>query len=137
MAKPPDLVELTRRQIDAVNHRDMDTVMSLCSPDGVYDTSPGGLGLFEGPLAIRAFLQEWWDAFEDLHFGLEELLDVGNGVTFCVVRQNARPAGSPSYVQKREAYVVEWAGELVSRLTVYLDIDDARAAAKRLAEERA
>ena len=54
-----DLVELTRKQFEAVNRRDLDAVMSLCPPDGVYDTSHG-LGTYEGPVAIRGFLEEWW-----------------------------------------------------------------------------
>ena len=132
----PDQAELARRQIEAVNRRDMDALMSVCPPDGVYDTSPSGLGVFEGPAAIRAFLQEWWDAFEDLRFELEEAVDLGSGVTFSVVRQDARPVGSRSYVRKREAYVVEWVGGMVARLTVYPDIDEGRAAAERLAASR-
>jgi hypothetical protein len=35
----PELVALTRRQVEAVNRRDPDAVMSLCPPDGVYDWS--------------------------------------------------------------------------------------------------
>jgi ketosteroid isomerase-like protein len=134
---PADLVELSRRQVEAVNRRDMEALMRFCPPDGVYDTSPSGLGVFEGPTAIRAFLQEWWDAFEDLRFELEEALDLGGGVTFTVVRQDARPAGSTGHVRKREAYVVEWVAGMVARLTVYTDIDEGRAAAERLAEARA
>jgi len=132
----PDLVELVRRQFEAVNRRDMDAVMSLCPPDGVYDTSPGGLGVYQGPVAIRGFLEEWWGAFEELRFELEEVLDLGNGVTFSVVREDARPVGSTGYVRRREAYVIEWIEGMVARLTVHDDIDEARAAAERLAESR-
>ena len=110
--------------------------MSLCAPNGVYDTTPSGLGVYEGPLAIRAFLSEWWGAFEELHATLEEVLDLGNGVTFSVVRQDARPAGSTSPVRTREAHVIEWVGETATRLTVYTDIDEGRAAAERLAQEK-
>src|SRR6266567_4534582 len=58
----PDLVELVGRQLEAVNRRDLDAVMSFCPPDGVYDVSPSGLGVFERPVAIRGFLKDWWDA---------------------------------------------------------------------------
>jgi ketosteroid isomerase-like protein len=132
----PDVVELTRRQLDAVNRRDMEAVMSLVSPDGVYDISPGGLGVFEGPVAIRGFITEWWGAFDPDTFEPEEVLDFGRGVVFAVVRQDARPAGSAYHVRQREAYVLEWVGGMIRRATVYADIDEARAAAARLAEER-
>src|SRR3954454_13277822 len=132
-----DLVELVRSQWEAVNRRDLDALMSLCSPDGVYDPSPGGVGIFEGPAAIRGFLEDWWGAFEELRFELEEVRDLGNSVVFAVVRQDARPAGSIGHVRAREAYVYEWVDGLNARVTIYLDIDAARAAAERLAEERA
>jgi ketosteroid isomerase-like protein len=132
----PDLVELTRRQLEAVNRRDLDALMTLCPPDGVYDTGADGLGVFEGPGAIRGFLEDYWGAFEDLRFEPEEVLDLGNGVAFCVLRQDARPAGSTGYVRRREAYVLEWVEGMVARLTVYSDVEEARAAAERLAESR-
>jgi ketosteroid isomerase-like protein len=131
----PDLVELVRGQLEAVNRRDLDAVMSLCPPDGVYDTG-GAFGVYEGPVAIRSFLEEWWGAFEELRFELEEVLDLGNGVTFSVVREDARPVGSTGYVRRREAYVIEWVEGMVARLTVHDDIDEARAVAERLAESR-
>ena len=90
----PDPLELTRRQFAAVNRRNLDAVMSVCPSDGVYDTSPSGLGVFEGPVAIRGFLQDWWNAFEELVFELEEALDLGSGLVFLVVRQDARPAAA-------------------------------------------
>jgi SnoaL-like protein len=78
----PDLVELARRRSEASNRRDMDALMSLFALDGVYDTSPSGLGVYEGPVAIRKFIWEWWDAFEELGFEPEEVRDLGNRVTF-------------------------------------------------------
>jgi ketosteroid isomerase-like protein len=135
-SRTPDLVELVRRQWEAANRGDLDALVSLCRPDGVYDPSPTGLGVFEGPAAIRGFLEDYWGAFEDLRFELEEVLYLGNGVTFSAIRQDARPAGSVGYVRRREAYVLEWVEGMVARLTVYTDIDEARAAAERLAESR-
>jgi hypothetical protein len=132
----PDLVELTRRQFEAVNRRDMDAVMGRFPPDGVYGTSPDGLVVYEGPAAIRAFIGEWWDAFEELTLEPEEVLDLGHGIVLLVVCQSARPANSTGHVQRREAYVLEWVDDMIRRTTVYTDIDEGRAAAERLAEER-
>lgn len=132
----PDLVELTRRQFEAVNRSDMDAVMSCFPPDGVYDTSPAGLGVYEGPAAIRAFIREWWDAFEELALEVEDVLDLNHGLVLVVVCQSARPANSTGHVQRHEAYVLEWVEDMVRRVTVYADIDEGRAAAERLAAER-
>jgi hypothetical protein len=132
----PDLVELTRRQFEAVNRRDMDAVMSRFPPDGVYDTSPDGLIVYEGPAAIRGFIGEWWDAFEELALEPEDVLDLGHGIVFSVVCQSARPANSTARMQRREAYVLEWVEDMTRRVTVYTDIEEGRAAAERLAAER-
>src|SRR2546427_11909653 len=131
---PPDLVELARKQLEAVNRRDLDSVMSVLAPDAVYDTSPSGMGTYEGHAAIGAFLKGYWEAFEELRFELEEALDLGNGVIFLVNRQVARPVGSTADVRTREAHVVEWAEGMVARMTVYNDIEEGRAAAERLAD---
>jgi ketosteroid isomerase-like protein len=132
----PDLAEITRRGFDAVNRRDLDTVMSYAAPDLVYDASPSGLGVYEGQATIRTVMTGYWDAFEDLRYELEEFLDLGNGVTFAVNRQHARPIGSTAPIQGREAFVTEWVEDRAMRVTAYRDIDEARAAAERLAEER-
>lgn len=132
----PDPVELTRRQFEAANRHDMDAVISHIAPDGVYDTSPDGMGVYEGPAAIRAFLGGWWDAFEELAYELEEVLDLGQGLVFVVVCQEGRPANSTGHLRRREAYVLEWVGDMIQRTTVYTDVDDGRAAAERLAAER-
>jgi ketosteroid isomerase-like protein len=131
-----DLVELTRRQFEAANRRDMDAMMSRCPPDGVYDTSPDGLVVYEGPAAIRAFIGEWWDAFEEVALEPEDILDLGHGIVFSVVCQKGRPANSTGRLERREAYVLEWVEDMVRQVTVYTDIEAGRAAAERLAEER-
>jgi hypothetical protein len=91
--------------------------------------------IFEGQAAIRAFVEGWFGMYEELEFKLEEVHDLGNGVVRAVVLQEARPAGIAGYVQQREGWVYVWVGGLIARLTVF-DIDEARAAAERLAQER-
>jgi ketosteroid isomerase-like protein len=132
----PDLLELVRRQLEAVNRRDLDALMAPFAADAVYDTAPSGMGVYKGHAAIRAFLKGYWDCFEELRFELEEALDLGSEVGFLVNRQIARPVGSTAYVRTREAHVVESMDGMVVRLTVYSDIDEGRAAAERLAASR-
>jgi len=47
-----------------------------------------------------------------------------------------RLRGSTRFVERRMASVSTWAHGLIERNTTYLDIDEALAAAERLAEER-
>jgi hypothetical protein len=53
-----------------------------------------------------------------------------------VLRQNARPAASQGHVATRYAAVAVWEEGMIVRATQYSDIDEARAAAERLAESR-
>jgi hypothetical protein len=52
-----------------------------------------------------------------------------------VVVQDGRPAGSVGRVRQREGWIFVWLGDSVARLTI-LEVDEARAAAERLAGER-
>jgi ketosteroid isomerase-like protein len=131
-----DLVELTRRQFEAVNGRDMAALIDRCTPDAVYDTSPDGMGSYKGPAAIRAFAEGWWGAFEELALEPEDVVDLGHGRVLAVVLQRGRPVNSTGRVQRREAYVLEWIGDMIRRVTVYSDADEGRAAAERLVQER-
>jgi hypothetical protein len=132
----PDLVELTRRNLEAANRHDLDAFMSVFAPDAVYDASRDGLGVYEGPGAIRGLIGGWWGVFEDLQLAPEEIVDLGSGVVFTVLRHDARPVGSTGYVTTRQAYVSSLVEGMVARVTVYGDIDEARADAERLAESR-
>ena len=125
-----------KRLTEAGNRRDLDAMIAFYAPDGVYDMSPVGMGVFEGQAAARGFIEDWWASYEEHEFEAEETLDLGNGVIFDVSLQKGRPVASIGYVQLRYAIVVVWAKGLIERVTLYDDIDEARAAAERLAAER-
>jgi ketosteroid isomerase-like protein len=132
----PDLVVLTRSLWDAASRRDCEAVMCFFGPEPVWETT---LVTLDGSAAIRARLEEWFGAFDELEFELEEILDLGNGVTLTVVNQRARAAGSSSggYMQRQEALIGVWGRGMVTHAMTYLDVGEARFAAERLAEERA
>jgi ketosteroid isomerase-like protein len=132
----PDLVELSDRQIEAGNRGDLDAVLGSFALDAVLDGSRRGMPTFEGVSAIRSFFEDWWGAFEDLRLDREQFLDLGTGVVFGVIHSNARLAGGAGHVQQREGWVTVWDEGLIARATIYDDIDEARAVAERLAEER-
>jgi ketosteroid isomerase-like protein len=133
-ATTPDLVEHTRRSYESFSRRDLDGVMHGYDRDVVFDMSPVGLGSFEGQAAVRGFLEDWRASYEELVIDLEEVHDLGHGVVFAVVRQNARLAHSTGNVRLHHANVFVWVEGLIVRVTHYNDIDEAREAAERLAE---
>ena len=133
----PDLVQLARRTVETANSRDLDTIMAFYTPDAVWDMSPLGMGTFEGQAAVRGFMEDWFASYEEWGLQLMEVQDLGNGVTFGVLVQRGRPVGSSGEVELRYASVTEWEDGTIKRITNYSDPDEARAAAERLAEERA
>ena len=130
----PDLFELLRRADEAAERRDWDAVMSIFAPDAVWDIRE--LGVFEGRAAIRGFLEDWFAAYEDHHIEAEEILDLGNGVTFSVIVHNARLLGGRGEVRVRQAQIGVWARGTAVRVTNGTNVEKARAAAERLAESR-
>jgi ketosteroid isomerase-like protein len=132
----PDLVELMRRRADAGDSGDVDAMTSFFASDGVWDASPMGLEVYEGQAAIRRFFADWWGSYEEPGVEAEEILDLGNGVTFTVVILKGRPIGSGGKVRLRYAAVTLWRDGVVVRDRNYSDIAEGRAAAERLAKER-
>jgi ketosteroid isomerase-like protein len=132
----PDPVESLRQGFEAMSRGDLDAVMRLYAPDAVYDLSDAGLETLEGEEAIRRFLEDWHRSWEDYRFEEEEILDLGHGVWLGVVRESARLVGGKGRVETRVAQVSIWANGKVEWVKAYRDPDEARAAAKRLAEER-
>jgi hypothetical protein len=132
----PDLTELLRGSVQPLNVRDYDAAIRFWAPNGVLDYSNAGLGTYEGHTAIRAFFEEAAGAYDDFQFEFEEVHDLDNGVAFAVPVVNARLAGSTGLVKGRWGSVSIWVDGLCERVTNYFDIDEARAAAERLAQER-
>jgi hypothetical protein len=58
-------------------------------------------------------------------------------VTFSVIRQRGRLPGIIGWIEDRFAFVATSSNAMVEKQTSYTDIDEARAGAERLAEERA
>ena len=137
-ATTPDLLELTRLAFEAANRRDLDAVISFYASDAVFEGRMGGDN-FEGRVAIRSFLEDWFGAYEELELKLEDVRDLGSGVVFAVVFQEGVLAGSagPGRVWQREGWAFLWERGLIALHAVLdTDIDEARAAAERLAESR-
>ena len=131
----PDLVKLARQAAEPANSGDFDAAMRFWAANAVWDLSPMGLGTYEGD-AIRAFFEDWMGAYDEFHIEVEGVHDLGNGVSLAQVVQTARPAGSTGSVQIHYVAVSIWADGLIERSINFSDVDDARAAAERLAQER-
>jgi ketosteroid isomerase-like protein len=132
----PDLEDAVRRAVEAFDRGDWGAGLAPYTPDAVWDNSPIGGEVFEGREAIRGFFEDWRGSYEDYEQVVEEVRDLGNGVTFAVIFHRARPRDSSGVVTFRYGAVGIWRDGLAERFTIYTDIDQARAAAERIAEER-
>lgn len=131
-----DLVKLWRRGAEAFSRRDLDATMRLDAPDAVVDvTRTVGIAA-EGSAAIRSFFEDWLAGYVECKVTLEDPVDLGEGVTFAITCQEARPLSATGYVRQREGVVVIWVESLIANQVFWRDIDKARAAAERLAQER-
>jgi ketosteroid isomerase-like protein len=132
----PDPVELTRLAFEAANQGDIDAVMSFFAPDAVFDGRAAG-DHYEGRATIRGFLDEWFGSFAEFRYEVEEFVALDDGAVLAVVNQEGRPVGVDGQVRQREGWALCWSADgLIVRLTTHPDIDEARAAAERLAESR-
>jgi ketosteroid isomerase-like protein len=133
----PDVVELTRGYYEMMDRDwDLDAVMRFYAPDAVFDLSAAGLGTYQGAAAIRELFAGWWATWEEHHHYIEEIRDVGCGAVFVGLREDGRLVGSNAWVEHRRGRVIVWVRRKIVRSVAYTDIDEARADAERLAQER-
>jgi ketosteroid isomerase-like protein len=129
-------VELTRSAIASGNGGDYDAMMAFFGPESSVDMTGVGLGRYSGPPAIRRFFEEWIGSCEEIEFRLEEVHDLGDGVVFASIEQEARPTGTDGFLRLRYAAVYLWVDGVSMKVAHFQRPDEARAAAERLAEER-
>ena len=132
----PDLVGRTLSAYESADRADYDALMSFFGADATWDMSPMGLGSYKEAASIRRFFEDWRGSYAEYETEAEEVLELRDGVTLAVLVQKGRPRGSQGHVEIRYAAVFQWLGGLVVRITNYSDIDEARAAAGRLAASR-
>lgn len=130
-----ELLELTRRQFACANVGDWDGVLSFYRPDTDWDMTPGGLGKYDGPEALRQFFSEWTGSYREWAVELEEVHDLGGGMVLAVALTRGRSGRRAPWVELRFATIANWVGGRIARITSYTDIDEARMAATRISRE--
>jgi ketosteroid isomerase-like protein len=125
-------VELVRRATDAYNRRDIDGILEDWAPDAVLDWSDSRgfeAGVYRGHRQIRAFLQRYLGAFDEVRI---ELLDdpdeIEDGVV--VVENVTYLRGRDGIeVQARSAWLVTIQDGEQTSLTLYQTKQEALEAA--------
>lgn len=130
----PDPVEIASAGFEAFARGDFDGAAGFFTPDAVWEMVGGET--FEGIPAIRRFMADFCGQFERFGVEVEEIQVVGDGVLIVVNTMWGYPLNSAVEVRQRGAFVYVFEDRLAVRCTAYSDIDEARAAAERLAKER-
>jgi len=133
----PEPIDLVRQAFDAGNRHDVDAIVSFHAPEAVWDLSDEGLGSYEGAAAIRGWIEDWFGTWVDLRLDLLDVVDLGHGVVFVRVREEGRFADGGGHGEQHRGWVILARQGQIARAAIYLDGDEARAAAERLTQERA
>jgi ketosteroid isomerase-like protein len=129
-----DLVANVRAIFRASTPRDWDTVLTFYAPGAVWESPLEGD--LEGHAALRGLWEGFAGVFQDWQLDLDEGRDLGNGVVLAVFTMRGRLVGSGGEVRERGAWIYQWVDGRIVRVLDYRDIDEARADAERLAQER-
>ena len=117
-----DLVEVVTGLFEAADRGDWGAVVAPYAADVIWESEDW---------------EEWARTFEDFRIEVESVVDLGAGVVCAVYRQQGHMAGSNALLTANAVLVYEWQDGIIVRVFTYADLDEARAAAERLAEERA
>jgi ketosteroid isomerase-like protein len=128
----PDPVETVRRTFEAFNRRDFAAAIAVWAPTGVWR---GTVDDAEGAAAIRDLWVSYRSAFAELQVVVDDVVGLGDKVVFADTRHVGRLIGGGNLAERR-AFVYEFVDGRSVRARDYTDIDEARADAERLAEER-
>jgi hypothetical protein len=134
--KTHDLEQRVRLLLDLGHRAEWDAAMAFFAPDAVWTSVGGWLTDAEGAMAIRDFWIEWYAPYEDVRIETLDVFEVGRGIVVAAIRQSGGVGAAQSRVAEDIALVYEWSGALIERVTVHLDITEAREAAERLAQAR-
>jgi ketosteroid isomerase-like protein len=86
-------VEIVRQAAAAFNRGEPDAWIEYCTDDIDYRAIEGALddrGAMHGKEAVRAYVQDWLDTFDDLNVEPLELIDAGEDQVIAVLRNSGR-----------------------------------------------
>jgi ketosteroid isomerase-like protein len=114
-------VELVRRLLEMFANRDHEAVFAFYDPDIEWNAGPGPMddlrGVYRGHDGVRTYWRRWLEAWKDLDFELQDVLDAGDEVVALIrnQRQWGRHSGivteMPPYglvFTIRDGKVVRW-----------------------------
>jgi ketosteroid isomerase-like protein len=121
-------VEVVRRTLQAFADGGLDAMAEFWDPDIDWRAAEGAVddvGEMHGPVALRRYVQDWIDTFDNFSVVAEELRDVGDDRVLAIQRLNGRAKLSGTQTDLRYAVVYTVRGAKVVRAREYLSVDEA------------
>jgi uncharacterized protein len=121
-------VEVVRRGFEAFADGGLDAMAEFWDPDINWRAAEGAIddvGEMHGRVAVRRYVQDWLDTFDDSSVVVEELRDVGDDRVLAIQRAKARAKLSGVEIDLRYAVVYTLRAGRVVRAREYLSVDDA------------
>ena len=128
-----DNVEIVRRAFEAATRRDAATVLALYDPDVEIDPRGPlahliGAGIYRGVEGVRRFYRAYNEAWRQIDYDVEELIDAGDHVV-SVVKNRLRGRGSGVEVERDIPAVWTVREGKILRVVFYATREDALEAA--------
>jgi ketosteroid isomerase-like protein len=121
-------VEIVRRMLQAFGEGGLDAMAEFWDPDIDWRAAEGAIddiGEMHGPVAVRRYIQDWVDTFDDFNVVADELRDVGDDRVLAIQRLNGRAKLSGTETDLRYAVVYTVRDGKVVRVREYLSLDQA------------
>jgi ketosteroid isomerase-like protein len=119
-------VETLRDAYEALNHGDIDRALAVLDVDAQWceHSDLPEAGLYHGRDAIRGFLEQFLDSWDEFHQETEEMRE-GDGCVLIVLRSRSRGKGSGIAVEAQYAHLWTMEGGRGVRVDAYFDREEA------------
>src|SRR4051812_35549637 len=121
-------VEVVRRALEAFADGGVDAMAEFWDPDIDWQGAEGAIddvGEMHGPVAVRRYIQDWIDTYDDFSVVVEELRDVGDDRVLAIQRVMARAKLSGIEIDLRYTAVSTLRDGKIVRGREYLSVEDA------------
>jgi ketosteroid isomerase-like protein len=126
-----ELGDRMRRTVEALNERDFDFFRRTQDPDGEFRalTAAAEGRVYHGPDRVEQFVRDFDDVFDDAHWELLRVIEVGDRVVV-ETRVSGRGRGSGIPMDARRGTVFTYRGGRIWCAEVFTDLDAAVEAAR-------
>ena len=122
-------VEAFKRGLEAGNRGDVETLLEVLDPDvtwrsALHSLLGGEATVYRGRDGVREMLRDLYEAFDEIHFEISEIRDLGDRLV-TIGRSRARGGASGADVESPIGCVTEFKDGKAISIRNYLDPEEA------------